>query len=623
MSSENMNDTKNFVGSVRPSQLLWTYGPGSIVDLPNLSVITGGLNQWDERRCVPIQEFRLLDSVKRILGPQVQKLYSPPLVLDENAHPMSEEAKVGVPVAPFPRWLRCVRCGMLGSIDSGLFEVEQKNIYRPDSTRFIHRNCSKGGKSHAVPARFLLACSAGHLDDFPWHWYVHGGESNCTGSLSFFERGASLQTENLWVKCNECAASKSMVHAFGERARGNLPACRGRHPHLNSFEESCDERPRTVLLGATNSWFPISISVLSIPVGTDTLDKLILDGWDNFSDLESPDELKLVLKTLTKNNILPGIEKFSEEGVWNKISLIKSGNEEDGETALTELDIKLPEWTVLTKPEGASQWPDFMIRKEEVPRDFGNYVEEVEILDRLREVNALIGFTRIDAPDEYSDESINNQAALTKGSPNWVPANEVHGEGIFIKFNERRLQEWESLPSVKQRSGALLLGHQSWRSARNLDPNIGYPPDRYTMIHTLSHLLIRELSLECGYNAASIRERIYAHIGDENMAGLLLYTAAPDSDGTLGGLAEMGKPENLGRIMMLALNRALICSSDPLCSNHKPSEDRSLHQASCHACSFVSETSCEKGNRYLDRAYLVPTFESSDTGFFNELMNNG
>jgi hypothetical protein len=142
------------------------------------------------------------------------------------------------------------------------------------------------------------------------------------------------------------------------------------------------------------------------------------------------------------------------------------------------------------------------------------------------------------------------------------------------------------------------------------------------MLHSLSHLLIRELALECGYNAASIRERIYADTaGDQPQAGILIYTAAADSDGTLGGLVDLGKPENLGRLLTQALNRAKICSSDPLCSEHDPEKDRSLHGAACHACSFVAETSCERGNRYLDRSLLISTLERTDAAFFKDLQS--
>lgn len=209
-------------------------------------------------------------------------------------------------------------------------------------------------------------------------------------------------------------------------------------------------------------------------------------------------------------------------------------------------------------------------------------------------------------------------ADLCRGTPDWVPATEVHGEGIFIRFDEDRLVSWESRKEVKARDAKLRAGHAGWRNARHLDPAKGYPGIRFAMLHTISHLLIRELALECGYNAASIRERIYASMeGESPMAGILLYTAAADSDGTLGGLIELGTPKNLGRLIDQALHRATICSSDPLCSEHDPDHDRTLHAASCHACTFVSETSCERGNRYLDRALLVRTFDSKDSAFFS------
>src|ERR1019366_8025123 len=209
-------------------------------------------------------------------------------------------------------------------------------------------------------------------------------------------------------------------------------------------------------------------------------------------------------------------------------------------------------------------------------------------------------------------------ANLSRGKPDWVPANQVHGEGIFIQFDEQALVTWEGLAAVKKIDQMLRGGHKGWRNSRHLDPNDGYPGIRYAMLHTLSHLLIRELALECGYNAASIRERIYANTeGDRKQAGILIYTAAADSDGTLGGLVELGRSDNLGRLLKQALTRAGICSSDPLCSEQKPADDRSLHAAACHACSFVSETSCELGNRYIDRALLVPTLETNDAAFFD------
>lgn len=603
------------IGQVRPSQLLWTYGPGALVDLPNLSVITMGLERWEIERCGTVEEARLLAAVRRILGPQVERLRIPPIILDENVDPNSAEGKVGVPVRPFPRWLRCVRCGLLAEYDSGLFEIIP-NKYRPELTHFIHSNCDRGANADAVPARFLLACRNGHLDDFPWHWFVHSGQSLCKGTLRFFESGASLQTENLWVKCDECNTAKSLAFAFGKEAKENLPACRGRHPHLDLYESSCNEEPRAVLLGSTNGWFPITLSVLAIPMLKDVLQQLIEDHWEDFSETESIEELKGILKILVKRGSLPGIERYSTEDVWKVIQERKLGSM--ASNIITEGDLKLPEWKVLTSSTCYSDWPHFMSKRVDIPVEYRSYFSDIILLERLREVNALIGFTRVEAPDESdSPEERPTIASLTRRKPDWVPANEVHGEGIFIRFNENAVKHWEAYDGVSKRRDMLMSGHSLWRSARKLTPEEGYPGIRYVMLHTFAHLLIRELSLECGYNAASIRERIYASSEAEStMAGVLIYTAAADSDGTLGGLVELGKPENLGRLVDKALKRAMICSSDPLCSEHNPSMDRSLHAAACHACTFVAETSCERGNRYLDRALLVETFDCCDASYF-------
>jgi hypothetical protein len=602
------------VGEVRPSQLLWTYGPGALIDLPNISVVTMGLHLWDSHTCTPVDEARLLAAVQRILGPQVKRLFIPPFSKEENVDPLSAEGKIGVPVQPFPRWLRCVRCGLLAEYDSGLFEIKP-NPFRPEQTHFVHTNCEKGHNSDAVPARFLLACRNGHLDDFPWHWFVHSGPSDCKGTLRFFESGASLQTENLWVKCDTCGAAKSLAFAFGVDAQANLPACRGRHPHLNKYEE-CDEEPHTILLGATNGWFPITLSVLAIPLESNLLEQLVFDGWEYFADVESADEIKTIIKTLVKTNSLPGIDKYDPRDVWQAIEERKKGTKK---ADIAEDDIKTPEWNILTSDKPPIGWPHFMSVQTEVPALFNQYISKVVLLERLREVNALIGYTRVEAPEETSDPDERPPiAGLSSHKPDWVPAVEVHGEGIFIQFKESVVSEWEKKTAVKERDLLLKKGHATWRAARKLKPEQGYPAIRYTLLHTFAHLLIRELALECGYNAASIRERIYAKSDLKSpMAGILIYTAAADSDGTLGGLVELGKKENLGRIIEQALRRATICSSDPLCSEHEPEKDRSLHAAACHACTFVSETSCERGNRYLDRTLLIPTFSNSNAAFFD------
>ena len=605
------------VGEIRPSQLLWTYGPGALIDLPNMSVVTMGIDRWESQRCQPIHEARLLANVRSVLGPQVDSLRMPPIGESDIVNPFSAAALIGVPVKPFPRWLRCVKCGLLSSYDVGLFKVRE-NRYRPEKARFVHEGCrgsrndQRARDADAVPARFLMACRTGHVDDFAWHWFVHEGPSACRATLRFFESGASLQTENLWVKCDGCGAAKNMAQAFGQAGRDNLPACRGRHPHVDIFEDDCTEEPRTILLGATNSWFPVTLSVLAIPQIGSPLAQLLADGWTFFDDVDSSREVSFVVKTLKKTAQLPGIDRFTDEQIWAAIEAHRTGG-----VNLEQSDLKGSEWEVLTAGNPPTDYPHFMSKEVNVPSGYDSVITRVLLLERLREVNALIGFTRIESPDEGTGNDAAPRAPLGRAAPKWVLATQVYGEGIFVRFDFAALKAWADRKPPKALDSRLRRGHRGWRNRRKLDPNEGYPGIRYIMLHTLAHMLIRELALECGYNAASIRERIYADVDDgRDQSGILIYTAAADSDGTLGGLVELGKPENLGRLLRQALDRARVCASDPLCAEHDASKDQSLHGAACHACSFVSETSCERGNRHLDRALVVPTLENPYAAFF-------
>ena len=603
------------VGQVRPSQLLWTFGPGALIDLPNISVVTMGLEFWRKDLCTPIYESRLLDAVMKAVHSNVKELLMPPLAQADNPNPYTSEGLIGVPVRPFPTWLRCVNCGRLGKYDGNIFKI-QHNAYHPERTHFYHDNCpkSKKGKAEAVPSRFLVACPHGHLDDFPWRWFVHNGPSDCKGSLSFYEDKASLQTENLWVKC-ECGAARSMAFAFGEDGKRSLPACRGHHPHLDNGHQECKEKLRTILLGATNGWFPVTLSVLAIPTGRNELQQIISDHWDLLKTAPSLDVFKIMLQAWSAAHSIPGIDKWTPEVIWQAMERYKQGGLADGK--VTEGDLKTPEWDVLCSPNPPTDWPHFHSIKTPVPAKYSNVIQGVLLLDRLRKVNALIGYTRIEASDEFAEEGDEVFVApLSKHELEWVPACEVHGEGIFIRFDEAKISQWEHRAEVGRRGTQLKEGYSGWRTAHHQKADVGFPGVRYYLLHTLAHLIIREFALECGYNAASIQERIYASNGEHPMAGILLYTAASDSDGTLGGLVELGKAVSLERILDLALHRAEICSSDPLCSMHNPAEDRTLHGAACHACSFLAETSCEAGNRYLDRVLVVPTFDCKDAAFF-------
>ena len=244
------------------------------------------------------------------------------------------------------------------------------------------------------------------------------------------------------------------------------------------------------------------------------------------------------------------------------------------------------------------------------------------LVERLREVRALVGFTRIGSPGDFNDAPEvpgDRQVRIARRPPRWVPASEVRGEGIFIRFDEAAISAWCEAETAKEREREFRAAHRQWRRMRNIEPpDAGFPGIRYVLLHSFAHAFTRQLALSSGYTAASIRERIYSRDAadqGETMAGVLLYTAAPDSEGTLGGLVSLGETEALGTHLDAALQQVRLCASDPLCAEHAPQE-AVLHGAACHACLFAPETSCERGNKYLDRGVLVDTFGRENRAFF-------
>ncbi|MCX5422222.1 DUF1998 domain-containing protein [Streptomyces sp. NBC_00078] len=608
------------VGELRPSQLLHTYGIGAVTDLPNLSTMVMGLDDWDPVRARVLTEDRLLAAVRRRLGGHVTALRTPPHLPENPADPYGDWTRTGVPVGLFPRWLRCSRerCNQLAPASGGLFDL-RRNLYRPEKTKYVHINCGGpgAGQPTALPARFLVACPKGHMDDFPWVYFVHRGSTSCEGqTLSLTESGTTGEAANVFVRCTCGVAPRSMADALGQAGERNLPACRGHHPHLGTFAQGgCQEHARTMVLGATNSWFASQLRLFSIPRAEEPLTQTVREHWTLLSPLAAvpADAAKMLLPTQA---CWPELEQYGADAVWaavTKEAQAVAGHEGEEDE---EFDLTTPEWRAFTHPRDHAL-PDFTtVRERRLPDDTADWLDSVVLVHRLREVSALTGFTRIEAPEWLPEEDTHTRvvAPLSRNNASaWVPCAELRGEGVFLALKEERLAEWERQDAVRAREEILKSAHQAWCTARRVEPR--WPGIRYVLLHTLAHVLIRQFALECGYGASGIAERIYARSGSDPMSGILLYTAAPDSEGTLGGLVSLGRSERLGPAIAQALEEARLCSSDPMCAEHDPRIHSRLHGAASHACLFAAETSCERGNHYLDRALLVETLADDKCAF--------
>jgi hypothetical protein len=368
-----------------------------------------------------------------------------------------------------------------------------------------------------------------------------------------------------------------------------------------------------MLQGASNSWFPIMLSALSVPTATYKLGQLVDENWEVLEKVESQEFIAFARKI----GQLKDFASVSDADIWAAVQNKKAGTGSEG---AEPTDLKGPEWKVFTNPKHNEFSRDFKLRAVKPPDSYRKQFEKIVLAERLREVRALIGFTRIESPGDYDTPfqvPEDRIAPLSRNPPTWVPATEIRGEGIFFEFSESAIEKWAG--KLKSYDHDFHEAHRRWRESRKLPPESGYPRPRYILLHSFAHAVIRQLAVECGYTAASIRERIYSRSPEDGdpMAGVLIYTAAPDSEGTLGGLVSLGETDTLGRHLDQALEAMRLCASDPLCAEHHPYKDgTTLHGAACHACLFVPETSCERGNKYLDRSVLMKTLDKEELAFF-------
>jgi len=424
----------------------------------------------------------------------------------------------------------------------------------------------------------------------------------------------------LHVKCEGCSAERSLENIFKRGALSDEGIkCSGRRPWLTTDDQECRLTPTTLQRGASNLYYPQLISALDIPPWSDNIQKALGQYWDSMLNVNGGAEARKMHLEFIWNQ-LPFADRTVDEIAQIIENRIQAINEPERE------NLRWDEYSQLCEAAATAAHDEFDIRAEIVPPSLSPYINRLVRVMRLREVRALTGFTRIDTPRAGQPANPNRPPAsvafLSAGRKNWLPAIEVRGEGIFFELDPEAIGLWEALPQVKERGAA--IAHALVDSMSLADEDKQGPSEelaaRFLLCHTVAHILMRQLSLQSGYSSASLRERLFIGNTPEIMCGVLIYTASPDSDGTLGGLQRQGKANRFEETFIQALESVRWCSSDPLCVEGVTSETEPTNLAACHSCVLTSETSCEEFNRYLDRSVLVGVPGDAGMGFFSDLL---
>lgn len=615
----------------RLSQLVTTFGPGSMLDLPTRSVLVGGLERWHmrDRTFKPIEEPRLARMIERRLKetgrlPETASLTlrTPPIATD-----VPGQAPGMIDVTVFPTWFVCddepSAAGAVGTGARRRRMVRWQDLDAAGGRRKFVRD--DGRKVDVTPIRFVAACQKGHLEDINWRWIVHRDKA-CRETMWLEERGTSADPRDTKVVC-DCGASLSLEQLFQP---GRLGSCNGRRPWLGDQDPVvCGQPLKLLTRAATNAYFPQVATVISLPSGEGELVKRIHAHINDLRKVEVAGDIALARRF--NEALSASLEGYSDEEVFARLQLLRGQTERQ-----VSLSAKVAEFDVLAsgQPLIGENAADALLSAETLRRDDWDPgrapqcagIRNLVAVHRLREVSCLYGFTRFEAAPTMADGDVEDIGLAVDGAPisagaDWLPAVEQFGEGLLVHFDEEHIRHWTKRPEVIERELKLLEGRTRWEKLRNRD----VPGRRglvYTMLHSLSHALMSEIALDCGYPSSALKERVYAEANPLNPSqidrcGILLYTATTGSQGTLGGL--VATSSRFAAVLQSALERIALCSNDPVCADHEPAssgDDRALNGAACHGCLLIAETSCETRNMFLDRTLLIDTIAGAGCGFF-------
>ena len=471
-------------GEIRRSQLITTYGVGSIVAVEDKSFMVAGIDRWEQ-------------APPNLHEPQLERQLH---VNGFRVPPASEDGR-DVPVVRFPTWSHCASCGRLDQ------HTRLSSIFKS-----LCNSCSVP----LIPSRFVVCCAKGHIDDFPYFNWVHAGSARTEGDhrMTINAAGSTASLGDILITCS-CKKQASMAGAFDRNAMNGVTRCTGRRPWLSDNQPGCDETPRVLQRGASNVWFSLTYSAISIPPWSDGAFQVLNKHWEMLRHVGDDAALRGILEGM---NLAAGTVYSTEDLV---AAIIRRREDEagggDGEAAPA---LKRDEYLALMngRREEFREQQFVCVPAEAVPQALSGVVARIMLVKKLREVRVLKSFSRISPPRSGPGAP---RPPLFDTSPGWLPAVEVNGEGVFMTFDTANLVSWENGQFARHRAGQINEHYRARFTSRGAVPDRVVTP-RLVLIHTLAHALIDQWALDSGYPTSSLRERLY--VSDE-MAGVLLYTA--------------------------------------------------------------------------------------------------
>ncbi len=579
---------------VRFSHLTSYAGVGAVVrDSNDMLMVVTDIRYWTDRNgiCTAIQ-LPYVTRITNALG------IGKELRLPPQAKELENGAIQGhyLPAVLFPKYAVCKKCGLLYNNP-----WEKAGCHFHKTLRCEKDKCQ--GKLEQVT--WCAVSKQGYLDDVPWHYICHHeGEHNCRPDFkSTYLRLTVNKDGKQVVQCTRCESRSQ----FSKKKIGVINK---QQPWVFDQPQPIEESDIEVMeINNPGVYFPERTNALVIPPESRIDKGTVVDRLYNNSQLcRTLESIRSPLRKKGKIRKLATEYRCKVEDIHDALQQIRDGY--PSMEIITSGDMLEDEYRALLTPlDNMQEDEDFVTDQKTVDwHELGSsfsgellsinkLIDNLIIARRLREIQIFKGFRR-QSPDFSQKELVVPPDIV--GTADWLPAIELFGEGVFFTLDEKLLRDWEKIPGVKRRTDEIVTRYEQSGVTLAEDPPV---TACFLLLHTLAHLLIRELEATAGYPAASLKERIYCSAA-RKMSGILIYTAVPDIAGSLGGIIESAEPVAFLSLLDNVFKHARWCSLDPVCSEHEGQGPGWLNRAACHGCALIPEPSCAYSNVLLDRVFV-------------------